>query len=106
MGLEDGIERTVAARGGAIFADGKAVRFIGTVIDISERKKIDAALLASETALLAERVELDLLNRTLEDRVVKRTAELEEEMAGRGRAEEALRQAQKMEGLNRPLYRT
>jgi PAS domain S-box-containing protein len=38
IGLEDGVERWIAATGKAIFEDGKAVRFVGTVLDISERK--------------------------------------------------------------------
>lgn len=99
IGLEDGVERYVAAKGGAIFLDDKAVRFIGTVVDITERKRTEAALLASEAALRAERAELDLLTQTLEERVAQRTIELEEEMAGRSRAEEALRQAHKMEAV-------
>ena len=99
VGLEDGIERDVAAKGGAMFVNGKAVRFIGTVLDITERKRTDAALAASQAALRAEREELDALTRTLEERVSQRTAELEEEMEARSRAEEALRQSQKMEAV-------
>ena len=99
IGIEDGLERWIAAKGGAIFAGGSAVRFIGTVIDVSERKKTQSALAASEAALRVERVALDTLNRTLEQRVAERTAELEDEMAARNLAEEALRQAQKMEAV-------
>ncbi|WP_244490423.1 hybrid sensor histidine kinase/response regulator [Rhizobium sp. Root708] len=99
IGIEDGAERWIAAKGGAIFVDGVPVRFIGTVIDISERKRTEKALATSEAALRAERQALDELNRTLEERVVERTAELEEEMSARGRAEDALRQAQKMEAV-------
>lgn len=43
--------------------------------------------------------ELDRLARTLEDKVVERTAALEAEMAHRGEIEEALRQSQKMEAV-------
>ena len=39
VGVEDGIERWVAATGDAIFANGQAVRFVGTVLDISAQKK-------------------------------------------------------------------
>jgi PAS domain S-box-containing protein len=99
VGIEDGIERWIAAKGGAMFAGSKAVRFIGTVIDITERKKTEEALAASEAALRTERQALDDLNRTLEERVAERTAELEEEMSARNRAEEALRQSQKMEAV-------
>jgi PAS domain S-box-containing protein len=63
VGLQDGIERWIAARGGAIFDRGRAVRFIGTTIDISERKRNEAALSASEAALRHETRALDTLNR-------------------------------------------
>lgn len=99
IGIEDGVERWIAAKGGAIFASGRAVRFIGTVIDITERKRTEEALAASEATVKVERQALDDLNRTLEDRVTQRTAELEEEMSARNRAEEALRQSQKMEAV-------
>lgn len=39
VGLEDGVQRWVAARGKAFFdGAGQAVRFIGTVLDVTERK--------------------------------------------------------------------
>lgn len=85
VGLEDGVVRWVIAKGGSIFENGRAIRFIGTIIDISARK-------ASE----AELVEL---YRTLEDQVADRTAALEAEMASRTAAEAALRQSQKMEAV-------
>jgi PAS domain S-box-containing protein len=62
IGLEDGVERWIAARGAT--ESGRAVRFIGTVIDISQRKRADAALSASEAALREESLALDILNRT------------------------------------------
>lgn len=52
VGLEDGIERWIAAKGGAVFDGDRAVRFIGTVIDISERKRAEEAL-REETEALA-----------------------------------------------------
>ena len=85
VGLEDGVERWVAAIGRSVFERGRAVRFVGTVIDISERKAAVAAL--------------DRLNRTLEQQVAERTAALKAEMASRSRAEAALRQSQKMEAV-------
>ncbi|MDP8952470.1 MAG: PAS domain S-box protein, partial [Actinomycetota bacterium] len=49
VGLEDGVERWVVARGQAFFDEtGQAVRFIGTVLDITERKKNEEALKQSE----------------------------------------------------------
>lgn len=99
IGIEDGIERWIIAKGGTIFAGLTPIRFIGTVVDISERKKTEKALAESEAALRVERTALDDLNRTLEERVAQRTDELEQEMAARGRAEDALRQAQKMEAI-------
>jgi PAS domain S-box-containing protein len=49
VGIEDGIERWVVARGRAFFDEaGRAVRFVGTVLDITERKKNEEALKQSE----------------------------------------------------------
>jgi signal transduction histidine kinase len=43
IGLEDKIERWIAARGQAYFnAAGETVRFIGTVLNITEKKRIEA----------------------------------------------------------------
>ena len=78
LGIEDGIERWVAANGRAIFEDGRAIRFVGTVIDITGRK-------------LGER-RLREFSERLEEQV-------EAEIARRSEAEEALRQAQKMEAV-------
>jgi len=99
IGIEDGLERWIIAKGSTIFSDNVPVRFIGTVVDITERKATERALAESEAALRAEQQALDTLNRTLEERVTQRTSELEQEMAARSLAEEALRQAQKMEAI-------
>ncbi|MEG3124238.1 ATP-binding protein [Sphingomonas sp. GB1N7] len=64
IGIEDGVVRWVSARGGAIFEGARASRFIGTVIDISERKCAEAALAASEAALREESTALEILNQT------------------------------------------
>jgi serine phosphatase RsbU (regulator of sigma subunit) len=60
VGLQDGIERWVAARGQAFFDEaGTAVRFIGTVLDITARKRADFErdlLLAREQLARAEAV--------------------------------------------------
>ncbi len=53
IGLEDGVERRVEARGRAFFdREGVARRFIGTVVDITERKRTERAL--AERNRLAE----------------------------------------------------
>ncbi|WP_143220608.1 MULTISPECIES: PAS domain S-box protein [unclassified Achromobacter] len=65
--------------------DGTPLSFPGVVIDVEERRSIQAE---RDRALAALRT----LNETLEQRVAERTAELM-------RAEEALRQAQKMEAV-------
>jgi signal transduction histidine kinase len=44
IGIEDATERWVAATGDAIFANGRAVRFIGTVLDITAQKKSERHL--------------------------------------------------------------
>ena len=58
LGIEDGKERWIAARGQAYFnAAGEAVRLIGTVLDITQKKQIEAEreqLLASERAARAQ----------------------------------------------------
>ncbi|RKH11948.1 PAS domain S-box protein [Corallococcus sp. CA053C] len=51
VGLKDGVERWVRAMGRTYFEDGRAVRFVGTVQDITARKRADAErarLLAGE----------------------------------------------------------
>jgi PAS domain S-box-containing protein len=79
VGKEDGVVRWVAAKGRGVFDDaGVCRRAIGTAIDITGRKKIEQALKD--------------LNETLEQRVA-------EEVEHRAKAEEALRQAQKMEAV-------
>jgi PAS domain S-box-containing protein len=61
VGLEDGVERWIAATGRSIFANGtgakRAVRFTGTVIDISEK-------IAAQVALREQSRVLETLNRT------------------------------------------
>ena len=74
----DGVPRTVMARGEPRADDDGGLRVVGALIDISEEK-------AGERALQA-------LNASLEARV-------EAELSERMKAEEALRQAQKMEAV-------
>jgi signal transduction histidine kinase len=63
----------------------RAVRVVGVNVDVTERKRAH--------------VQLRALTETLEDRVQERTRELEAENEARTRAEDALRQAQKMEAV-------
>ena len=78
IGIDDGRERWIAASGRAFFNTVQGSRFVGTVIDITERK--------------ATEERLQQLNERLEEQV-------EAEIAKRAEAEEALRQAQKMEAV-------
>jgi PAS domain S-box-containing protein len=56
VGIEDGIERWIAATGEAIFDNGRAVRFVGTVLDISARKKSERHLkILNDTGAAAAR---------------------------------------------------
>jgi PAS domain S-box-containing protein len=90
IGLQDGVERWIAARGGAVFEAGRAIRFIGTVIDISERKRSETALAASEAALREESLALEILNQTGErvaaeldlDKLVQAVVDAGRELAG------------------------
>lgn len=79
LGKEDGVERWVAAKGRGVFdVSGRCVRVTGTALDITVRKRAEAALLE--------------LNATLETRVAQAIKEREQ-------AQEALRQSQKMEAM-------
>jgi PAS domain S-box-containing protein len=60
----DGVQRWLAAKGRAAFEDGQAVRFVGAVIDISQRKRAEEALATSEAALREESRALEVLNVT------------------------------------------
>ena len=43
VGIDDGVERWIQAKGRAIFNDaGQAIRFIGTVLDVTQRKQLEA----------------------------------------------------------------
>jgi PAS domain S-box-containing protein len=78
VGKEDGVVRWVAAKGRGIFVGDRCVRLLGTAVDVTARKGIE------------ERIRD--LNETLERRVI-------DEVAERTKAEDALRQAQKMEAV-------
>jgi PAS domain S-box-containing protein len=86
VGKQDGVVRWVAAKGRAVFdASGRAVRVVGTAIDITARKSAEAALARSEA-------ELRSLNEALEARV-------REEVAAREDAQARVAQSQRMEAL-------
>ncbi|SEK04001.1 PAS domain S-box-containing protein [Sphingobium sp. AP50] len=78
VGKEDGIVRWIAAKGRGVFEDERCVRVVGVALDITTRK-------ADEERL-----------RELNDRLEMRVAE---EVAERTKAEDALRQSQKMEAV-------
>ena len=86
----DRLEHWVTARGQAFFdSEGKAIRFIGTVMDITERKH------AEESSIR--------INLELEQRIAERTADLarmnqtlKAEIEGRKKAEEALRTSENL----------
>jgi len=61
LGIEDGVERWISAKGRTTFENGVAARLIGTVLDIGERKRNEQALRE--------------LNATLEQRIAERTDE-------------------------------
>lgn len=69
IGVEDGTERWIAATGEAIFSGGKAVRFIGTVLDISAQKKSERHLriLNDTGASVARERDLEKIVQTVTD---------------------------------------
>lgn len=82
----DGVYRwTIDAASPRFDASGEYLGYVGSVIDIDERREIEDALRATEA-------ELRELNATLEARVEDRTHELQA-------AHESLRQSQKMEAV-------
>jgi PAS domain S-box-containing protein len=82
----DGALRWIEARN-VVFYDEKRrpLRVVGVNVDVTEQKRAIAQLRA--------------FTETLEERVKERTRELETEFAARQKAEEALRQAQKIEAV-------
>ena len=96
----DGSEHWVDVRACAVRRpNGDLASLVGVCSDITARKtaEIDRENLLEQLA--AERGALAELTETLEQRVEQRTADLMKEVAARERAQEQLRQAQKMETI-------
>jgi PAS domain S-box-containing protein len=96
----DGSQHWVDVRARAVRGrDGRIRSMVGVSSDITARKtaEIDRENLLAQLA--AERTALAELTATLEQRVEQRTADLMQEVAAREKAQEQLRQAQKMETI-------
>ena len=96
----DGSQHWVDVRARAVRGpDGSITSLVGVCSDITARKtaEIDRETLLAQLA--AERTALAELTATLEQRVEQRTADLMKEVAAREKAQEQLRQAQKMETI-------
>jgi len=79
--------------------NGSLKSLVGVSSDITARKVAEIEREALLAQLAAERTALAQLTATLEQRVEQRTADLMKEVAARERAQEQLRQAQKMETI-------
>jgi PAS domain S-box-containing protein len=64
LGRDDGIERWINAKGQAVFSKNGGSRFVGTVVDITERKRAEEQL----RAYADRRVFIDALSDRLRDR--------------------------------------
>jgi PAS domain S-box-containing protein len=79
--------------------DGSIKSLVGVLSDITARKVAEIERENLLAQLAAERTALAELTATLEQRVEQRTADLMKEVAAREKAQEQLRQAQKMETI-------
>jgi signal transduction histidine kinase len=94
----DGSQHWIDVRSRAVRApDGSIKSLVGVSSDITARKLAEIERENLLAQLAAERTALAELTATLEQRVEQRTADLMKEVAARERAQEQLRQAQKME---------
>jgi PAS domain S-box-containing protein len=75
IGIEDGVERWIAATGGAICEDGKAVRFVGTALDVSPRKLADSRfeIVNRTSAVVAAELDIEKIVQAVTDAGVKLT---------------------------------
>jgi PAS domain S-box-containing protein len=76
VGPQDGVERWLSATGQAYFQDGRAIRFVGTVRDISARKEAERRFDIVNRAGAAVAAELDL------QKVVQIVTDASVELAG------------------------
>jgi PAS domain S-box-containing protein len=96
----DGSQHWVDVRARAVVRpDGSIKSLVGVCSDITARKTAEIERENLLAQLAAERTALAELTATLEQRVEQRTTDLMKEVAARERAQEQLRQAQKMETI-------
>jgi PAS domain S-box-containing protein len=96
----DGSQHWVDVRARAVRRpDGSIKSLVGVLSDITARKVAEIERENLLAQLAAERTALAELTATLEQRVEQRTADLMKEVAAREKAQEQLRQAQKMETI-------
>jgi PAS domain S-box-containing protein len=96
----DGSQHWVDVRARAVRrADGSIKSLVGVSSDITARKVAEIERETLLAQLAAERTALAELTATLEQRVEQRTTDLMKEVAAREKAQEQLRQAQKMETI-------
>jgi PAS domain S-box-containing protein len=96
----DGSQHWVDVRARAVRRpDGSIKSLVGVCSDITARKVSEIERDNLLTQLAAERTALAELTATLEQRVEQRSADLMKEVAAREKAQEQLRQAQKMETI-------
>ena len=96
----DGSQHWVEERARAVLRpDGTVRSMVGVCSDITSRKVAEIEREALLAQLAAERTALAELTATLEQRVEQRTADLMNEVAAREKAQDQLRQAQKMETI-------
>ena len=96
----DGSQHWVDVRARAVRRpDGSIKSLVGVSSDITARKVAEIERENLLAQLAAERTALAELTATLEQRVEQRTTDLMKEVAARERAQEQLRQAQKMETI-------
>jgi signal transduction histidine kinase/CheY-like chemotaxis protein len=96
----DGSQHWVDVRARAVRSpDGRIKSLVGVSSDITARKVSEIERDNLLAQLAAERTALAELTATLEQRVEQRTADLMKEVAAREKAQEQLRQAQKMETI-------